>query len=267
MSLCGAKICKHAILESMTVGVVVPTLGRRQDYLLQSLRSIRESGSSYIILIAPRGFNSIYLMNQGLVDEVQEDPQSGLPSAIELGIRSLPEHIEIITWLGDDDLLEPNALNLFEEELKNNESLSMIFGRCKFINEDGTVFDESRLGRLAVPLLLFGPDFIPQPASAFRRRSFVAVGGFDPNLKLAFDLDLFIKLSRIGKVKFVDFLAASYRWHSKSLSASNKAASRSEGRKVRASHLPPVLRFLSFFWEYPQELLARLTNRLDRMSS
>ena len=51
-------------MTSSSVGIVVPTLGEREDYLRLSLKSIREAGSAYISVVAPESFRT----NQVLID-------------------------------------------------------------------------------------------------------------------------------------------------------------------------------------------------------
>jgi GT2 family glycosyltransferase len=90
---------------------------------------------------------------------------------------------------------------------------------------------------------------IPQPGSLFRRSSFEEVGGLDPKFGWAFDFDLFIKLSKLGKARFINQTLASFRWHPQSLSVEFRKKSVAEASLVRVNHLPKVLRPVSFLWE------------------
>jgi GT2 family glycosyltransferase len=83
----------------------------------------------------------------------------------------------------------------------------------------------------------------------FRRSSFEEVGGLDPKFGWAFDFDLFIKLSKLGKARFINQTLASFRWHPQSLSVEFRKKSVAEASMVRVSHLPKGLRPASFFWE------------------
>lgn len=249
------------------IGVVVPTLGQRADLLVESLQSIRSAGRSYILLVAPRGFSK---QSKGLMpdlyDSVIEDPGEGLAAAINVGIRSLPKEIEFTTWLGDDDLLKQGSLSELENCIGSNPAVSAAFGRCEFIDSSGSIFGKSRFGALAVALLKFGPDYIPQPSSLFRRSHFDLIGGLDTSLKYAFDLDLFLKLADVGKIRYVNRFLAQYRWHPNSLSAANKSDSRAEARLVRHRALPNFLKPLSGIWEIPMEFVASRFSTLDRGS-
>ena len=236
--------------------------------LIQCLTSIKAAGPAFVTVVGPQEFINQELSTLsryvGLFDSAVADPREGLAAAINKGIRALPDEIELVTWLGDDDLLHQDALMEMGEHLASNPKASAVFGRCDFVDLEGKVFGRSRFGRVAVALLKYGPDFIPQPASLFRRKHFDQIGGLDTSLKLAFDLDLFLKLSKVGRILFVDQVMAQYRWHPDSLSTSNQKASRKESRLVRYRALPEPLRSFSFLWEGPMEFLANKVRSLDK---
>lgn len=233
------------------MGIVVPTLGARPDYLKQCLTSIRAAEDAFVVLVAPGSFDSIPLKNAGLIDLFVEDPKSGLPQAINAGFSALPSNIEFINWLGDDDLLSKGSLLQTSQALDADENLHFVFGSCNYVDPEGRVIWANRSGQWAIPLLRFGPDLIPQPGALFRRSSFEAVGGLDSRFGLAFDFDLFLKLSKLGRGRFLDQTLASFRWHPESLSVEFRKKSVAEASAVRISHLPKLLRPISFIWELP----------------
>ena len=234
-----------------TVGIVVPTLGRRPEYLEQCLLSIRRAGEAFVTLVAPSGFESSTILDSGLVDSFVQDPGMGLAEAINAGFRSMPEIITLINWLGDDDLLYPGALSQAAEALDAHPEAVMVFSSCDYIDPSGEIVWRNRSGQWAVPLLRFGPDLVPQPGALFRKKAFQAVGGLSAKYEWAFDFDLFIKLSRLGKILFIDGTRAAFRWHAESLSVEFRSNSVLEASKVRISHLPRLLRPISQLWEFP----------------
>ena len=236
---------------SPRVGIVIPTLGKRSDYLEKCLSSVRAAGKAHIVLVAPSSFDSEHLRTKGLVDSQVADEGTGLAGAINKGIKSLPSTVEYVNWLGDDDLLTESSLKITEKYLHSNPDLVMVFGACDYIEGDGEVVWSNKSGLWAVPLLRFGPDLIPQPGALFRRTAFEAAGGLRTDLGWAFDFDLFIRLSKAGKLKYVNKTLAQFRWHPESLSVEHRKKSVAEASKVRVSHLPAWLRPASFLWEYP----------------
>jgi len=233
------------------VGIVVPTLGTRPDYLEVCLKSIRLAGDAHILVVAPESLDTSTLQAAGLIDSVVTEQGSDLPSAINQGIRLLPSSVEYVNWLGDDDLLVQGAIATCAAVLDSKEDVVMAFGSCVYIDALGNQIWENRSGQWAVPLLRFGPDLIPQPGALFRRSAFVAVGGLRTDLGWAFDYELFIQFSNLGKLKFLNKPLAQFRWHPSSLSVEHRKKSASEASQVRVSHLPRWLRPLALLWEYP----------------
>ena len=218
---------------------------------MQCLHSIRGAGQAHILLVAPPDFNSEPLVEAGLIDGRIDDPRLGLSEAINLGIKSLPSEIEFVNWLGDDDLLEANTLGLTERVLMENPNCIMVFGACEYINSLGKTVWTNKSGQWAVPLLRFGPDLIPQPGALFRRSVFEGVGGLSADFDWAFDFDLFIKFSKVGRLKYLDKTLACFRWHPESLSVEHRRISVNEASAVRVGHLPGFLRLTSILWEFP----------------
>jgi GT2 family glycosyltransferase len=240
------------------VGIVVPTLGERPEYLQQCLRSIRAAGEAYICLVGPKDLDSKQLVSQGLIDEVIPDPGGGLASAINVGLASLPETVEYVNWLGDDDLLKAGAIELTLDALATDSRVVAVYGACDYIDDVGAIIWTNKSGRWASSILRFGPDLIPQPGALIRRSAFEGIGRLSKNFGWAFDFDMFIKLSKAGKLSYLPVTLASFRWHPDSLSVGQRRKSVSEASEVRKAHLPKLLRAVSELWEFPiRELTYR----------
>lgn len=240
---------------SVNIGIVVPTLGTRFEFLIQTLQSIRAAGNCYVLIIAPNSQNLAKTLDHSLFNELVEDPMQGLVKAINTGVRALPQQIEYFNWLGDDDTLAPNSLRMSSSPLEDDPEIVCVFGMCHYVNKDGQPIYKNKSGRFAVPLLKFGPQLIPQPGAIFRRTSFNKVGGLDPTYECAFDLDLLLKLKKIGKIQYIPYQLSSFRWHSDSLSVRSRSVSVREARKIRQKDLPRFYRLLSPSWELPLEKL------------
>ncbi len=243
------------------VGIVVPTLGNRPDYLEQCLSSIRAAGEAHIILVAPASFKPAVLKTAGLIDSVEVDAGGGLAAAINQGIRALPSSVKYVNWLGDDDLLTTSSLVASSKALDESDHTVMVFGSCDYIDGKGQIIWTNISGNWAVPLLRFGPDLIPQPGALFRRFAFDEVGALRTDLGWAFDFDLFIRLSKEGKLRFINQTLAKFRWHPESLSVEHRRKSVAEASQVRVSHLPAFLRPISFIWEYPVRQATLIAGR------
>jgi GT2 family glycosyltransferase len=238
------------------VGIVVPTIGQRPQYLETTLRSLRAAGNCYVVLVGRAGFDGDKFAKSGLVDKYIDEDGPSVPNKINQGFSALPENIEYITWIGDDDLLSPGSLDTAVQELEKPEKPVMVFGHCQYIDSDGNDVLVKRTGRWAVPLLRFGPQLIPQPSAFFRRDAFEKVGGLSDKFEFAFDFDLLLKLTKVGKAVFIDKILSSHRWHATSLTYSRRWDSVREASKVRVSNLAPAVRIISFVWEVPIQLVT-----------
>ena len=249
------------------VGIVVPTLGTRPEYLRECLSSIREAGPAFALLITKDVGRAKELEAEGLVDLIVSDPGKGLPEAINLGIEKLPKEIEYINWLGDDDLLTQGSLLHSATVLDNEPKTVLVFGSCDYVDERGTVVWKNKSGSWAVPLMRVGPDLIPQPGALFRRSAFEDAGGLNAKYSWAFDFDLFLKLSKTGQLQFVNKTLAKFRWHPESLSVEHRRKSVQEASRVRTQHLPALLRPVSFLWEWPVQAATLIAgNRVTALS-
>ena len=233
------------------VGVVVPTIGERPQYLESTLKSIREAGESFIVLVGRKGFDASSFQKAGLVDIYVDEVESSVPNKINQGFRALPETIEYVTWIGDDDLLSPGALGIAVQALEKPEKPVLVYGHCQYIDSDGNDVLVKRSGRWAVPLLRFGPQLIPQPSAFFRRDAFEKVGGLSDKFQFAFDFDLFLKLTNLGNAVFIHKILSSHRWHSTSLTYSRRWESVREASLARTYNLPKTARVISSIWELP----------------
>lgn len=252
------------------MGIIVPTLGRRTNYLKQCLESIRAAGDAHVCLVVPKDFDFQPLISTGFVDQFVVDSAEGLSEAINKGFAELPIEIEYINWLGDDDLLAPGSLSETAQVLDSNPDTVLVYGSCDYVDPSGNVVWVNKSGQWASPLLHFGPDLIPQPGALFRRSAFEKVGGLSNLYAWAFDFDLLLNLKRVGKLRFINQTLASFRWHPESLSVEYRTNSVAEASKVRVSHLPALLRPVSCIWEHPVKkatLVAgnRVTKRSKRL--
>jgi hypothetical protein len=224
------------------IGVVVPTLFSRSDYLRQSLEAIQKAGEAYVILMGPdvEANSKDY---KGLFDQLIEEPKTGtLSEKLSFALSSFPENVNLITWIGDDDLLAPSSLESLEKEFRNDDDLSLIYGACDYIDSNGNKIGQNISGPWALAIAKVGPFLAPQPGSLFRRLTFEALGGLDSNLKLAFDFDLFLGISKHGKAKYINKTLASFRWHEDSLSVGQRKTSVKEASIVRSKHASLWLR-------------------------
>jgi GT2 family glycosyltransferase len=142
---------------------------------------------------------------------------------------------ELLGWLNSDDLLEPGTLETVHDLFVDRPDTVMISGACLFIDSDDRV-----IGAMPTPGdptyrgLVHTRRNPAQPSTFFRADAYAKVGGLDRTLNLAMDLDLWIKLARIGPyVVLPDRVLARYRIHPQAKSERMARDSAREDMAVR----------------------------------
>lgn len=230
-----------------SIGIVIPTLGDRLDYLAECVNSVRSAGPCTLAIVASAAARN-QLTDAGIEPDLWvNDPGCGAAGAINAGVAELPSDVSMIGWIGDDDLLEARTLLLLAESFRNG--VVAVFGQCRYVDQAGSELFVNRSGRFAPVLMRVGPNLLPQPGSLILRSSWEAVGGLDASLRWTFDLDLFIRLRRHGRLRYVNSVVASFRWHPGSLTAGARQGSVDEASRVRLQHLPSMVRPFARLWE------------------
>ena len=245
----------------MRTAIVIPTLGNRPDYLELTLKSVRSAGDCYLAIVKPENVQ-IDVCFDKYVDAQFDEKGLGLAAAINEGLNSVPREFEFINWIGDDDLLMPDSISNAEYVLRSHSDSVLVYGQCVYINEAGGEIGTNRSGRFASTLMRFGPCLIPQPGSLIRRESLQKVGMLNENLRFAFDLDLFLNLRRMGRLTYLPRVLSAFRWHSSSLTVSERSRSIEESKQVRVQHLGALAKKISPLWELPGTKASEIAGRL-----
>lgn len=245
-------------MGEVRVLVVIPTLGTRIEYLEACLSSIRQQAIPIdVVLVGPQDAPQL----TSIVDRwgvARIDDPGGLAAAINAGVAWGGDRYEYINWLGDDDALEPHTVHLVEGALDDDSSAVLAYGACRYVDPEGRELWISRAGRWAPRILKWGPDLIPQPGMLVRSDAWRTVGGLDESFRFAFDLDLLLKLQRVGTFVNVDEVVSEFRWHGDSLTVSDRTTSLHESEIARRRALSPVARKLSWAWERPVRIATRM---------
>lgn len=254
--------------QETAVGIVIPTLGTRLDFLLDCVESVREAGPAHLTIVCDQDARQDLESHGVHPDQWVDDPGGGAARAINVGVRSLPPSIRFVGWIGDDDLLEKDSLASVTREFVNG--VVAVFGACRYVDHANNVLFVNKSGRMAVWLMKYGPNLVPQPGSLIDRKCWESIDGLDESLKWTFDLDLFIKLSQLGHLIHIPRILASFRWHDDSLTAGAREGSVIEASLVRVRSMPRFLGVASRCWEPLVRFAilkagARVTKRVERL--
>jgi glycosyltransferase involved in cell wall biosynthesis len=189
-------------LANADVTVVVPTLGT-SPYLSEAVESALAEQPAEVIVVA-NGGAQVDLAGV----RVLERAEPGRSEARNVGVEAAKT--PYVAFLDDDDLSLPRRLERQRAALADAWWAPLAFGRVRVVDGHGRPQDDwnglldrrfSRLERghaVSYEDVLAVQAPIYTSATMVRRDAFLAVGGFDPAFEAYEDLDLYLRLARVG---------------------------------------------------------------------
>lgn len=199
------------------IAVVTPSFnqGRYLEAAIGSVLGQRYGGLEYSIFDGGSTDGSVHII-ESYADRLhywQSKPDGGQSAALQAGFSG--STADIFGWLNSDDVMEPGCFARVAEEFESQSGPILLVGRARYMDESG-----ARLGLFESQptppedLLRFWRAWpIAQPATFFSREAYEAVGGIDPSLEYAMDLDLFLRISQRFPVVWIEETLASFRVH------------------------------------------------------
>ncbi len=119
-----------------------------------------------------------------------------------------------LAFLDDDDRWHPERLARHIEAHRHVPSAVLSFCGMRSIDESGAVIAEAAQTRLdSMADVASNAGTVKMPNCVIQRSAFTKAGGFDSTLQFAEDLDLVLRLARLGPFAFVDGAFVDYRAH------------------------------------------------------
>lgn len=146
-------------------------------------------------------------------------PNTGYVVALNDGLALA--HGEYVARMDADDICLPGRFDAQVRALRMNGRLALVGGSVIMIDQDGrylTRLDPPGDDRAIQEVALKGHTPICHPTAMMRRDLVEQVGGYDPGMILAEDLDLYLKLGELGELANVPEVVLKYRQHAGSVS-------------------------------------------------
>jgi glycosyltransferase involved in cell wall biosynthesis len=224
------------MMDSVDVSVIVPTYHRERE-LLEAINSVRsQSGVALEIIVvddSPEGSarDTVESMNDPRVRYVlRPDPSKGRPAKVRNDGAKLARG-RYLYFLDDDDMLEPGTLAVLSKALDSAPRAGMAFGVIspfgvneEVLRHNQKYFSDAR--RVALKLkgpsqlsacLTFRPAILVCSAGMARSAFFEEVGGFDTEIPICEDAELWARISHGRGHVFLDRTVVRYRTGAPSL--------------------------------------------------
>jgi len=202
-----------------TVTIIIPTYNRRQQLLAAIESVIKQTYMDWELIVVDDG------SQDGTIDAIQPyladgrlrylpQANAGRSAARNNGARHA--NGEWLSFLDSDDLYLAATLAEHQSALSQSPDVSLFFGGYEYINDEGVRLGERRpweeCGLNLIDLLFNCPG---TPGSILIRRDwFERSHGFDPNLNMAEDWDLFLRLAQLGcPTGWTRAIVCQYRQH------------------------------------------------------
>ena len=209
------------------------------DYLASSLDSVAAQGRDEVEHIVVDGGST-----DGTLDLLRSredhlswksEPDRGISDAMNKGLERATG--DFVAFVHADDLLLPGALDHLDTMLERDPRIEWIVGPLVWFDEKSRFVMLQRYHHGAADRLAKG-NHLPHPGAFVRRERILEVGGFDEDLKLAMDYDLWNRLVRDAGIRPVvaQRPLAAFRVHTSSASNADPRTALREAEDVRTRY-------------------------------
>ncbi|HEV8356815.1 MAG TPA: glycosyltransferase [Gemmatimonadales bacterium] len=215
-------------MSAPTVSVILPVFNRER-YLADSIESVlNQTFTDWELVVVDDGSSD---STPGIIERYRlsfpgkikpiSQPNLGVAAARNRGITASTG--ELIAFIDSDDLWHAGKLERQVEALRAAADVAFLYTGYEMIDSAGrslgTVRPDPRFQGDIYEKLWTEDNRILGPTIMVTREKLYRVGLFDERLPAGENLDLRIKLARVGPVAFVSDPLYSYRLHPESLSA------------------------------------------------
>jgi len=228
----------------MRISIVTPNYNMAA-YLPTTIHSVFANlapGDEYFIMDGGSSDDSAAVI-QAHADRLTgwvSERDAGYADAIAKGFKLATG--DILCWINSGDLLLAGALDRVRAIFDECDA-ELIFGDDFYIDDNCRIV---RFSRGYVPdlskAMLHGGWTPLQDACFWRRTLYERVGGLDKNQKYAADYDLFLRMSLVGKSRYVPYVFSAFRRHEGQKSVAGMKRYRIEKRECQRRILAASLR-------------------------
>ena len=156
----------------------------------------------------------------GFVLEFQEN--QGISKTLNKAIRQYA-HGKYIDGSGSDDFLALDKIEKQVAYLENHPEYAMVFGKVHMVDEQSKIIEGLQIIDPVVDPVesvkfeaLIERDCIPSVTVMIRKEVMEELGGYNENTVVE-DLDMWLKVSSLYKIAYLDEYFAYYRWHKQNM--------------------------------------------------
>lgn len=154
--------------------------------------------------------------------KVIHQQNAGIVSALNRGLSEARG--EWVFRMDGDDIALSQRFEQQWERVRNDQNLVLLGGWCQQIDAEGSILKRNSYPAehhaLVSALEKLAP-FFPHPTACFHRETVIRLGGYRERFRHAEDYDLWLRLSRVGKLGCCKKVLLNLRKHSQNVSNSD----------------------------------------------
>jgi glycosyltransferase involved in cell wall biosynthesis len=248
------------------VSIVTPSYNTGA-YLAETLRSVQNQDYphvEHIVLDANSTDQTLDVLAQFPSVRVVKGAPAGMCEKVNLGLSMARG--DIVAWLCADDLYLPEAISKAVDALKNNPEAALVYCNSMEVDEHTVEICRTRSRPTSHQQLVHEHGYIPLPTVFIRREALEAVGPVDVRFQLVSDWDLWIRISRIFPLLYVDDWWAAFRRRPGQLSDTFTFTVWLQGRRMVRSYGAPFVprRPLSYWGRMVSRAMGIIRKRIVR---
>ncbi|MCF7900830.1 glycosyltransferase [Candidatus Woesearchaeota archaeon] len=220
----------------MKFSIITPSYNQDM-YIEQTIKSVIEQKGNfeieYIIMDGKSTDNTVKILkkyekklkgNKKIKFIWKSEKDKGQSDAINKGLKICSG--DILAYINSDDYYEKDAFRNIIKEFEKNKKISFVYGKCPVVNEEDKEIRKGIrrirrfLGRKYSYRKLLIVNFIPQPATFWKKEIYDKYGGFDVKHHLCMDYEYWLRIGQEFKGKYVNKNISNFRWYSQSKSGS-----------------------------------------------
>lgn len=262
--------------ELPLVSIVTPSLNQK-EFLPAAIESVLRQDYpriEYLVVDGGSTDGSLEILRScgGRLRWVSE-PDTGQANALNKGFRSCSG--DIVAWINADDVLLKGAVEKAVAALRREPDLGMVYGEGYVIDEQGVI--KRRFPYTEPPnlwRLVYYGDTILQQTVFMRRRALEEIGYLDETLQWGLDWDLFIRLGKRYRMRYIPEDLACLREYSttktstggyRRLQELGRVVRRHAGRRITPSYLAYAHDY--WYMQLPEVIRERLPGRWGELAA
>lgn len=241
----------------MRVSIITPSynMARFIEGTIRSVLDQRHSDIEYVVMDGGSTDGTVEILTRysgRIVWESRKD--RGQSDAINKGLRIATG--DIVAYLNADDTYEPGAVSRVVAFFREHPQTKWVYGRCRIVDTADrevrrpvTLYKNLVSRRYGYRKLLT-ENFIPQPATFWRKELVGEVGYFDEDEHQCMDYDYWLRIGQRYAPGVIPEYLARFRHHAESKSSGNFVGQLDDQQRLARRHGAP----------YPLALLAGKAN-------